>query len=119
MEQTIMDIMGLTFDNLKKLSGGGNVIGDPVRLDEKTVVIPYCKVSLGFVYGGGEYGENKSGNMLRFPFATAGGGGVTLTPCGFLIAENGEYKAVSQDDKEDKNKWVSLGKAVLNVMKKS
>ena len=53
MEQTIMDIMGLTFDNLKKLSGGGNIMGDPVRLDEKTVAVPYCKVSLGFVYGGG------------------------------------------------------------------
>lgn len=119
MEQTIMDIMGLTFDNLKKLSGGGNVMGDPVRLDEKTVAVPYCKVSLGFVYGGGEYGGSKSSNMLRLPFATAGGGGVTLTPCGFLIAEDGEYKLVAQEEKGEENKWVSLAKAVLNVMKKS
>lgn len=119
MEQIIMDIMGLTFDNLKKLSGGGNVMGDPVRLDEKTVAVPYCKVSLGFVYGGGEYGGSKSSNMLRLPFATAGGGGVTLTPCGFLIAEDGEYKVVSQEEKEEETKWVSLAKAVLNVMKKS
>lgn len=118
MEQTIMDIMGLTFDNLKKLSGGGNVMGDPVRLDEKTVAVPYCKVSLGFVYGGGEYGGGKSSNMLRLPFATAGGG-VTLTPCGFLIAEDGGYKVVAQEEKEEENKWVSLAKAVLNVMKKS
>lgn len=118
MEQTIMDIMGLTFENLKKLSGGGNIMGDPVRLDEKTVAIPYCKVSLGFVYGGGEYGSSGREGMLRLPFATAGGGGVTLTPCGFLIAEDGEYKVVTNDDKEDKNKWLNLAKAAFSVIKK-
>ena len=119
MEQTIMDIMGLTFENLKKLSGGGNVMGDPVRLDEKTVAVPYYKVSLGFVYGGGEYGGKDGGSMLRLPFAAAGGGGVTLTPCGFLIAQGGEYRVVNEDNKEEGGKWMNLAKAVLNAMKKS
>ena len=119
MQQTIMDIMGITLENLKKLSIGGNIMGEPVRLDGDTVVIPYCKVSLGFVYGGGEYGGKDGGSMLRLPFAAAGGGGVTLTPCGFLIAQGGEYRVVNEDNKEEGGKWMNLAKAVLNAMKKS
>ena len=118
MDKTIMDIMGLSMENLKQMAGGGNVVGEPVKLDENTVVIPYCKVSVGFVYGGGEYSESSPKSMLRFPFATAGGGGVTLTPCGFLIKENGEYRVVEEKEDKEENKWLNLAKAALNVIKK-
>ena len=118
MHENIMDIMGVTFENLKKLSGGGNILGEPVRLDKDVVVIPYCKVSLGFVYGGGEY-EKKEEKSLTIPFAALSGGGVTLTPCGFLIAERGEYKAVSESGVKEDNKCLNLAKPVFNAMKKS
>lgn len=119
MAEDIMDIMGITLDNIKQLAGGGNIMGEAVRLDRNTVVIPYCKVSLGFVCAEGGQRANGEGQTLKLPYAGGGGGGVTLTPCGFLIAENGEYKTISQTDEGEDNKWSNLIKAIFGVMKKS
>lgn len=118
MEQAIMDIMGVTMDNLRRMATSERIIGSPVKIDAETTVIPYCKISLGFLYGGGEYSETAPKTNLKFPFASAGGGGITIKPCGFLVARNGEYTVHSDEKDGEDNKWVSLAKAALNAIKK-
>ncbi|MDE5618402.1 MAG: GerW family sporulation protein [Clostridia bacterium] len=118
MENSIMDIMGITLEKLKTIASGDRIISSPVVLDNETVVVPYSKISLGFVCGGGEYSESQPKDMNRFPFATASGGGVTITPCGFLVCKNGTYTVTKTDGEDGDNKWIELAKSAIKAMKK-
>ncbi|MCI8325953.1 MAG: hypothetical protein HFH71_05355 [Clostridia bacterium] len=118
MENNIMDIMGVTLDKLKTLASGERIISSPVVIDDKTIVVPYSKISIGYVCGGGEYSETQPKEAGRFPFATVSGGGVTITPCGFLVCRAGEYSVATADKDEDDNKWIELAKAAIKAMKK-
>lgn len=86
-------------DALKKvvnLEYKNAVIGDPIITPSGTTVIPVCKISIGLAKGGGEFGKitsfckNKS-----YPKTDAGGGVVSVKPCGFLVEKGKNIKYVS------------------------
>ena len=75
------------------------MIGKPVKVDQTTSVIPITKVTMGFMTGGGEYGEVKaikSGKNL--PFAGGNGAVVSLKPSGFLIERENSIQLLSVAD---------------------
>lgn len=96
MPHPIENIMQTSMEQLKNIVDVNTVVGHPVQADQKTVVLPVSKVSLGFLSGGGEYfmqGESspvkRSGDMLdkgntTYPFAGLSAAGMSLTPLGFL-----------------------------------
>ena len=47
-QHPISGIMGITMDKLKEMVDVNTIIGDPIKIDEKTTVIPISKVSFGF-----------------------------------------------------------------------
>ncbi|MBQ2770009.1 MAG: sporulation protein YtfJ, partial [Clostridia bacterium] len=79
MPHPIETIIASTMENLKNIIRVDTVVGDPIRLENDTLVLPVSRVSLGFVSGGGEYPVNgKSianckntldGGETRLPFA--------------------------------------------------
>ena len=95
MPHPIENIISSTMENLKNLIHVGTVVGDAVRLDADTLILPVSRVSLGFVTGGGEYTLKQSsalercsraldGEEARLPFAGTTAAGVTVTPVSFL-----------------------------------
>jgi len=61
---------------------------------EGTTLIPVCKISAGYVTGGGEYGENK--NVT--PLLSGGiGGGYGVKPLAFLCVSGGKVKVLGVD----------------------
>ena len=93
MAHPLENIMQSTMAELKKLVDVNTVVGEPVQLDDSTLVIPVSRVTLGFVSGGGEYGtKNPAPNPAYvpdnsnrpFPFAGTMSAGLGITPIAFL-----------------------------------
>ncbi len=91
-ENKITAVIESAMKNLSAMIDVNTVIGKPVET-ENGAVFPVCKVTLGFMTGGGEYGEVKLFKKdSALPFAGGSGAVVSLKPAGFLVRENGKYR---------------------------
>ncbi|MDD3920055.1 MAG: GerW family sporulation protein [Eubacteriales bacterium] len=93
MSHPIENILKTTMEELKQMVDVNTIIGSPITLGADTVIVPVSRVSMGFVSGGGEYGEARpvirntedgSDCDARHPFAGASVAGMNLTPMAFL-----------------------------------
>lgn len=85
-ESKIKDLINDTFTQIKTISDSKTIIGEPIISDFGTTIIPVSKATVGFVLGAGEY-CNLDGRRfpITYPMAGGSGGGVNLTPIGFLV----------------------------------
>ncbi len=60
MSHPIENIMKTTMDELKRMVDVNTIVGEPLVSGDGTMIMPVSRVSLGFVSGGGEYGEGAS-----------------------------------------------------------
>ena len=93
-EQNIAGLLGTAMEKLGDMVQVNTVIGQPIFAGD-TTIIPISKVSLGFVAGGGEYG-NKDKTLPTEPaFGGGSGGGLSVAPVGFLTsAPNGQLRYI-------------------------
>ena len=79
-ENRINDIIATSLEKIKELSETGTVIGDQIKTDNGTVIIPVSKVSLGFVSGGIDFDnkKNKKNDEEKSNASFGGGGGTGL-----------------------------------------
>ena len=91
--------MEKTAEKLTSLVDVNTVIGKPVVTASGAQVIPFTKVTMGYLSGGGEYGEVKKiedGECL--PFAGGAGTVINVKPAGFLIDDGVECRLVRITD---------------------
>ena len=97
--QKIDSIMEKTAEKLTSLVDVNTVIGKPVVTASGAQVIPFTKVTMGYLSGGGEYGEvKKIENDECLPFAGGAGTVVNVKPAGFLIDDGKECRIVRVTD---------------------
>ncbi len=78
--------MEKTAERLTSLVDVNTVIGKPVISASGAQIIPFTKVTMGYLSGGGEYGEVKAiKEDEAFPFAGGAGTVINMKPAGFLI----------------------------------
>ncbi|MBR2337584.1 MAG: sporulation protein YtfJ [Clostridia bacterium] len=95
----IRELMATAMKDLNSLVDVNTVIGKPVKVDQFTSVIPITKVTMGFMTGGGEYGEVKAiKNDKSLPFAGGSGAVVSLKPSGFLVERANGVQLLSVAD---------------------
>lgn len=95
----INNVIETTLKNLENIIDVNTVIGNPIKTNDGTLIIPISKVIVGVLAGGGEYGKVnlfKSGKDL--PYSAGNGAIVSVKPCGFLINEGNGYKMISVSD---------------------
>lgn len=98
-KKKIDSIMEKTTEKLTSLVDVNTVIGKPVVTASGAQVIPFTKVTMGYLSGGGEYGEVKKiedGECL--PFAGGAGTVINVKPAGFLIDDGVECRLVRITD---------------------
>ena len=72
------------------------------------MILPVSRLSMGFISGGGEYGQktectpiqkssDEMGECMRYPFTGAAVAGMTITPMAFLSVNNGSVKVMPAD----------------------
>ena len=87
-ENRINEIITSSLEKIKELSETGTVIGEQIKTDNGTTIIPISKVSLGFVSGGIDFACSKKKNSdgkTNDSFGGGGGTGMSVIPVGFLI----------------------------------
>ena len=99
MDKKIDSIMEKTAEKLTGLVDVNTVIGSPVVTASGAQVIPFTRVTMGYLSGGGEYGEvKKIENDECLPFAGGAGTVVNVKPAGFLIDDGKECRIVRVTD---------------------
>jgi len=75
------------------------VIGKPIISSSGAQIIPFTKVTMGYLSGGGEYGTVKTVKTDESaPFAGGAGTVINLKPIGFLIDDGKSCRIVQIAD---------------------
>jgi uncharacterized spore protein YtfJ len=86
------------------------VVGDAVRVDESTIILPLVEVSFG-VAAGAFAGENKN---------NAGGGlGGKISPSSVLVIQNGSSKLVNIKEQDSVTKILDMVPDLINKFTKN
>ena len=94
----IKDLMSSSMNDLSDMTDVNAVVGKPIYTPDGTTVIPICKVTMGFMTGGGEYGEVRQlKNDKDGPFAGGSGAVISMKPIGFLTSNNDGVRLISTD----------------------
>lgn len=91
--QKINNLIESSLNHLDSLTDVNTVMGTPITTASGFQIIPFSKVTLGNLSGGGEYGDVK---VLKetdsFPFAGGNGAVVSMKPMGFIIDDGKECR---------------------------
>ncbi len=91
--------MEKTAQQLTSLVDVNTVIGSPIFSASGAQIIPFTKVTMGYLSGGGEYGDVKAIKEDEcFPFAGGAGTVINLKPAGFLIDDGVKCRIVKVTD---------------------
>ena len=114
--KSIENLINGTMENLHTLVEANTIVGDKIFTPDGGVIIPISKVSVGYVVGGGEYIDvARKKKFETFPLAGGSGGGVTVTPVGFLISSAG---AIEYIDIENKTAFENALKIINKIASK-
>ena len=115
-ENKIESLLDVSLEKIRSLIDVNCVIGSAISLPDGTSIIPISKVSVGFVSGGGEYSDlNAKRNSADFPMAGGTGGGFTVSPIGFFVADKNKFKLIRADKS---TAYMGLIKSGTEVLKK-
>ncbi len=111
--------MEKTGEQLTSLVDVNTVIGKPIVSRSGAQIIPFTKVTMGYLSGGGEYGEVKAiKDDESFPFAGAAGTVINLKPAGFLIDDGLGCRLVQITDDPLDGLIEKAGDLIGKLMKK-
>lgn len=102
MADHVEKVLTNSIEGLKKMIDVDSVIGSPVKISDKTTIIPVSKVSLGFASGGVGFDKSKETDN----FGGGGGGGVKVTPIAFLVITDDNVRIMSVSETPDQ--WDKL-----------
>ena len=95
--QKLENVISKQINNLSEVLGADLVIGNKIIANDDVTVIPVTKVTLGYVNGGGEYGEVKLFSKEK-PFLGGGGAIINMSANGFLIVDKGNVNFIKVAD---------------------
>lgn len=108
----IDDLIKISIDRVKTLMETNTIIGETIKVNQTTSVIPISKASVGFVVGGGEYADKSARRVANhFPMAGGSGCGMSVTPVGFIVIMQNDVKFVDIENK-------TMYQTILNLVNK-
>lgn len=115
-DNKMSEIIEASVNSLKSMAGADTIIGDAIKADDGTTIIPVSKLSIGFVSGGVDYtGKNPD---KKNNFGGGGGTGMSLTPVCFIVLHtDGKVEMLSVNE-QMRNYPDPVGD-VVNLIEKS
>ncbi|MBE7074420.1 MAG: hypothetical protein E7376_00345 [Clostridiales bacterium] len=115
---SIDELMKTSLDKVKTLMETNTIVGEAIRIDDITSVIPISKASVGFVVGGGEYADKSTRRVANhFPMAGGSGCGMSVTPVGFIVIQQDEVKFVDIENKTTYQTILNLVNSIVDKLK--
>lgn len=97
-KNAIENLIDLSVHSLNELIDVNTIIGKPFVTVNGVQIIPFTKVTVGYLSGGGEYGETKIIREDGKSFAGGAGSIVNMKPCGFLIDDGKTCRLIKVSD---------------------
>ena len=119
-QHPIEKIMQEAMSKIKGIIDVNTIIGNPIKMQDGTMIIPITKVSVGFVSGGGEYSDSlkPQNSKKEYPFAGGSGTGFSINPIGFLVGSNGNLKLITIENKSSFDAIMQIVKNLSEKLKK-
>ena len=92
MSQNLPNMLENTIAKIREMVDVNSVIGTPITTPDGVPLIPVSKVRVGFGGGGSDF-ANKNPNA-ELPFGGGVGGGVKVSPIGFLVVKEGNVRMI-------------------------
>ena len=97
--EKLNNLIFTSLENLDNLADVNCIIGKPIVTASGCQIIPFSKVTMGNVSGGGEYGDVKVVKETdSFPFAGGSGAVISMKPMGFLVDDGNSCKILRVTD---------------------
>ena len=117
--QKINNLINSSMEQLDSLADVNTIIGKPIITISGYQIIPFSKVTLGNLSGGGEYGDIKVIKETdSFPFAGGSGAVVSMKPMGFLIDDGTTCKILRITDEPLDNLVERAGEIIHDIVSK-
>ena len=84
-EEKISNLIASGTVNLEEIMQSNTVFGKPIVTASGMQIIPFSKITIGNLAGGGEYGNTKDIKAVKMPFAGGNGAVISMKPLGFLV----------------------------------
>ena len=119
----IENIMTTTMENIRDMVDVNTVIGEAIVTQDGSTVVPFSRVSFGFVAGGGEYScadrsKAMDAERERMPFAGGTGAGVTIQPLGFLVSSESSVRLLPAQPYAPADRIIELAPQLMCELKK-
>ena len=117
--EKINTLIDSSFERLDSLADVNTVIGKPIITASGFQLIPFSKVTLGNLSGGGEYGDVKIVKETdTFPFAGGNGAVISMKPMGFLVDDGKSCHILRITDEPMDNLIERAGEILRDIMAK-
>ena len=93
MSNSVPNMMEGMLQRIREMIDANTVVGQPITTADGTTIIPISKVSIGFGGGGSDF-VSKNLNKMENPFGGGAGGGVKVSPVGFLVVAGGNVRMI-------------------------
>ncbi len=89
----IIDLVDVAIKRISEMVDGNTTIGQPIKMDNGTVILPISKVSVGFASGGSDIPTK-----VAEKFGGGSGAGVSVVPVAFLVCTGEDVKLLQLAD---------------------
>ncbi len=87
-QHPVGDLMAKALEKMRDLVDSQTIMGQPLKIDEKTTIIPVSKATFAFISGGTDFTNQKQKDL----FGGAASSGASVTPVGFLVIQEGNVR---------------------------
>lgn len=114
----IENLMKSTMENIREMVDVNTIIGDPIKGDGNSLILPISKVSFGFVSGGSEFNSSASPESQKnYPFGGGSGSGISIKPVAFLVLKDDSVRLLPLNAENTYEKIVDLVPQVMDMIK--
>ena len=118
-EEKISNLIASGTVNLEEIMDANAVFGKPIITASGTQIIPFLKITIGNLSGGGEYGDVKVIKETdSFPFAGGSGAVISMKPMGFLVDDGKNCRILRITDEPIDNLIERAGEILRDMMAK-
>ena len=117
--QKINNLIDSSLEKLDSIADVNTIIGRPIITASGFQIIPFSKVTLANLSGGGEYGDVKIVKETNaFPFAGGSGAVISMKPMGFLVDDGKSCRIMRITDEPLDNLIERAGEIVRDMIAK-
>ncbi len=89
-----IDLVDVAIKRIAEMVDGNTTVGQPITMDNGTIILPISKVSVGFASGGSDIPTK----VVSEKFGGGSGAGVSVVPVAFLVCTTTEVKLLQLAD---------------------